>query len=580
MNFKNIYSYTVKNIDSEYERYKGRDIVKDKNSSIYGKKASFEMLYDTTEAGYIKILICTYYLKDGKYYKNPEILDKLEEASRQLKDKLNEDGTDTLFVSNFQTPQQFGLQAVGDGALVMKTYLDEKNEKEVKAFETLCMTVEKMAEGCLNGGFHTPNHRWVETSAMLLSYEVLKDTKFNKICPALMKKSEMYLKEGVDCDEYGEWSERSAGMYNIHCDNAFLWIHHILKKDEYLDCICRNLMLMRYYIDPYDSSVFTQNSRRNDKGELGSVPLFNKGHTFYADDYIIPYMYAAYSKKDAFLASIAYKLFENTQKFRRYFDNTVFMMFLHLPGLKDWEFEYTEDALPNTYDLYQPKSNIFRKKTDLGVYSYLANNPSFLQIEAQDFKMKMRMCSSFFAVAQYHPEKMEKTDEGYSMTMTPYAEYKLPLENPDGVTTKDYWTIDYSKRKSIKELTLIMNTEIVFTDENEFEIRYSVSGCDKVPTKLEFFVSPGMLCEIGDAVIMTNNGGNAFSKGEKVRFETREGIVVEIEGLLCNHLYSSDMRGSLDPIPGAFCLSATSFTPTSGKIKIKISKTDSRRIFY
>ena len=127
------------------------------------------------------------------------------------------------------------------------------------------------------------------------------------------------------------------------------------------------------------------------------------------------------------------------------------------------------------------------------------------------------------------------------MTMTVHAEYKLPLDNPDGITTKNYWSIDYSKRKSIQEIDYRMSVEAVFVDDG-VDLTFSLSGCDKVPTKVEMFLDEGLRCEIGNAVMITKAGANAFSRGDTARLESENGTVMEISGLFCKHLYTSDMR--------------------------------------
>ncbi len=578
MNFKEFYYDNIKKIEQILDSMTDRGFVRDENSLVNGEYVTFDMLPDEAgEVGRIAIITYAYCCKDNKYYKNRYLLDKLEEAIISLRKKFNDDGTMTMYQSNFHTADQFGLFSLAKNLRIFKNNLfNDEREKEV--FEKFAELVEYAATGCLNGGFHTPNHRWVETTGLLIAYETLKDIGKTTYTDALFKKAKMYLAEGVDCDEYGEWSERSTGVYNPPCDNSFLNIYRIIKDEEYYDCVYRNLMLVRHYIND-DYTLYTQNSRRKDKGEVGSVQFFYKAKTYYADSYIQLYIHAAYLKKDSYLASIAYNLIQKGKQLGK--PNGVYMdFFLDYPDLIDWEFEYKEDNLiPNTYEHYLPKSNIVRKKENGITYSYLANNPCFFQIDAPGINMKMRLCSSFFAIAQYVPEKMEKTDDGYKMTMKAFADYKLPLENPDGTTTKDYWSIDYQKRGSIQAQTFVMTTSLKFSDD-DVALTISLSGCDKVPSKIEMFFNEGLHLEIGDACTITSAGGNIYSKGKDVRIESEQGTIMEISDLFCKHLYTSNMRGSLDPINGAFALYATDFSPVERTIHFKLSKSKNRRIFY
>ena len=123
-----------------------------------------------------------------------------------------------------------------------------------------------------------------------------------------------------------------------------------------------------------------------------------------------------------------------------------------------------------------------------------------------------------------------------------------------------------------------MGVEIVFCDDG-FDMFISTKGCDKVPTKVEFFMNPDLHLETEDMAIITNAGGNALSKGAKVRIESAEGTIAIIDGLFCKHLYTSDMRGSLDPIGGAFVLTATDYSPLDKKISVRLQKSTGRHMY-
>ena len=79
--------------------------------------------------------------------------------------------------------------------------------------------------------------------------------------------------------------------------------------------------------------------------------------------------------------------------------------------------------------------------------------------------------------------------------------------------------------------------------------------------------------------MFTKAGGSLFSRGTTLRLESASGGVCEMDGLFCTHLYAEDMRGSLDPIEGAFTIYATDFAPMEKKISMKISKGDGPRTF-
>ena len=96
----------------------------------------------------------------------------------------------------------------------------------------------KVAYGLLNGAVHTPNHRWIGTSSIMMMYNILGMEELKTL-------GEAYLNEGVDMNEFGEYTERSP-LYNEVCDTSFMIIALETGKMEYLEYAKRNMDLMLY----------------------------------------------------------------------------------------------------------------------------------------------------------------------------------------------------------------------------------------------------------------------------------------------------------------------------------------------
>lgn len=61
------------------------------------------------------------------------------------------------------------------------------------------------------------------------------------------------LKEGNDCNEDGEYAERSAGNYNRINNDAMIMLAVATGDESYYAPVLRNLEMMLTYIDPDDS---------------------------------------------------------------------------------------------------------------------------------------------------------------------------------------------------------------------------------------------------------------------------------------------------------------------------------------
>ncbi|MFR2870511.1 MAG: hypothetical protein ACLTCJ_09740 [Gemmiger formicilis] len=83
--------------------------------------------------------------------------------------------------------------------------------------------------------------------------------------PECRTAAEAILKEGNDCNEDGEYAERSAYNYNRINNDAMIMLA-VATGDESYYAPVRNLEMMLTYIDP-DDSIFTNNSTRWDMGK-------------------------------------------------------------------------------------------------------------------------------------------------------------------------------------------------------------------------------------------------------------------------------------------------------------------------
>ena len=110
MNFYDIYIQSVKSLDNYLDGYPERWTVQDKNSKYYGSFASFDMLADTADLGFVTTAVNAYCCSDSKYYKNPKMLEFIIHYSNATIAKLNPDDTNNMLASNFHTAEQFGLE--------------------------------------------------------------------------------------------------------------------------------------------------------------------------------------------------------------------------------------------------------------------------------------------------------------------------------------------------------------------------------------------------------------------------------------------------------------------------------------
>ncbi|UFU07674.1 hypothetical protein [Ruania halotolerans] len=123
----------------------------------------------------------------------------------------------------------------------------------------------RAVDAIVTGGVHTPNHRWEIAAALAGLARVTGDDR----CTG---RARQWLAEGVDADEDGIYSERSAN-YAAHVSNpSLLTLADALDEEPLREVVHRNLHAM---IDLTDQGeVETVHSRRQDQRHRFSVGPF------------------------------------------------------------------------------------------------------------------------------------------------------------------------------------------------------------------------------------------------------------------------------------------------------------------
>lgn len=188
----------------------------------------------------------------SRFYQDEEVRRKVGRALRWLKENRRDSGCFDLDSCNFDSAPDtaFTVNALTDAWHLLPT--------DDSLLPPLTELIERACEGIAAGGFHTPNHRWAISACLLEGAAITGREDF-------ARRAGVYLGEGLDIDESGEFAERSTGVYNLVNDDQMLRLYHLTGGRQYLEAAAQNLRIMRRYFDP-DSSVFTFNSRRQDFG--------------------------------------------------------------------------------------------------------------------------------------------------------------------------------------------------------------------------------------------------------------------------------------------------------------------------
>lgn len=546
---KKHYSEVVKACDKGVARLLGNTI-KDPGHPHFGGIFNKEegMVIPGSSIGCMVSYVSSYFNEDSGYYKSQSLMNSMNLALDYTKKIQRENGTFDLLISNFYSAPDTGFIMHGMGGAYKVMELYAKTSEEIQLKEKMYSLIYKAAEGLRDGGFHTPNHRWVEAAGLALAYNITKDESFHEMA---MK----YLAEGIDIDENGEFTERSPGIYNAVNDNALLILAEELGKPELADYAARNLKMMFSYFEP-DGSVFTQNSVRVDKGE--GMP----GKSFYPTNYYHLYLEAAYLFNDPQFSKMADLIFESAKKSGGVPGNL--WQYMVKGGLKSFEPEMEE--LNDEFEVFYKPSKIVRKRKGNFGLTLLGGSPNFLFVQKDRLRCYVRMCASFFAVAQFKAEEIIKTNEGYRMEFTAGGRYKMPLDTPPNTSVWD--DMDHSARKIVNEVNLKFAIDFIFKDEGVV-LSIKTEGCDRVPLKLEFCFTGGCSIE-GESFIADGTAGNSIIVGAGDVKASLGSSEIKVGPGFAEHKYASSMRGSVAQSTNDFTVYFTGFSNIDKTIEISV----------
>lgn len=504
-------------------------------------------------------LVALFLNRDSRYFRSEDLLSSIKELLDYIERIQRPDGRfDLLSVNFFSAPDTaFMTQRLNLAYRLIDRYGKGESASELK--ERLKEVITKAGYGIVKGGFHTPNHRWVITSALIISYNITGIEEFKKT-------AERYLAEGIDCNEEGEFSERSTGIYNAVNDNALILLSEELGRPDLLEHVRRNLEMLLTYLEP-DGSLYTGNSTRQDQGKR-----------FYPDNYYHLYLYMANYLNNGRFASIANRiimtdrLYSNVQSYAE----SLYLFMLH-PELKN--FNVKEEPLPTNFEKFYRQSGVVRIRRGDYTITITENSTRFLEFKVGKLRSYMKICTSFGqSIAQFNTNVFDerwqreartspirKGPEGYELEYNAYMTYYLPFDN---LTEELEWgNMHYEKRKLTDKIRL--NIRVLIREiEDGVRVRIKTDGCDRVPVKIELGFDPGCLVE-GDSFVLRGKPGESIVASSGLVRVSKEDDIISVGPAFGKHIFTSEMRGSEPQSENDFTVYFTDFTHLDREIIFK-----------
>ena len=487
-----IYEKALRDCDKFVDQFI-RNQQSDPNKSYYGNSDNSDTMGEVgavVYGGSITIYLSAYFNEKSKHYKSQNLLSRVILAFDFMDEYQRPDGTFDLPICNYYSSPDtaFLVNGLLDAYNLVQIYADDEVIKK-QLSERLKKVMMKGAEALKKCGFHTPNHRWVVSAALTRMYNVTGDSTY-------MDTAHKYFAEGIDCNEYGEYTERSAGMYNYINDKAMMYIGEALKDPQYFEYMKRNLKMMFSYIED-DISIFTMNSTRQDYGT-----------TVYAFKYYPLYLYMAERMQDGQFYTMVKKMEEKIFKMNYNICDQLYFLMLY-PKLIDFQME--PQPLPVTENNFYEDSGVVRMKQNNFSVTLLKDNADVLHIRNGGMNFFLRIGFGFFNDRYFIAKEIAQSEGGYTLTYDHLATYYLPFENPPA--SSNWNEMDRESRDQYHPCHLFMDLNVKLIEDG-VKIHVTSKGCDNIPVRFELNFSEGGFFETDYAMgKATSSTSFVFKKG-------------------------------------------------------------------
>ena len=388
------------------------------------------------------------------FHHDGALLDRIRLAAGFLERSQSPQGNIDLLTTNFNSPPDTGfvVHGVATAAAIGRRHGAEEIARLLQPF------LVRAGAGMAEGGIHTPNHRWVISSALAQVHELFPDARF-------VHRIDEWLAEGIDIDRDGQFTERSTLTYNAVTDRALLVMADKLKRPELLDPVRQNLRALMYLLHA-DGEVVTEISRRQDQ--------YTRGGT---NGYWFPLTYLAVKDQDRQLATLA----------RRSEGGARLSALLEYPDLSQ---PLPNGApLPDNFEQSFPDAGIARiRRGPLSATLVLGGSSRIFTLRYGDAVVEgVRVATSFFGKGQFIPETVERRGRVYVFRQSLEAPYYQPL--PQTITAET-WGPTRAQRRRTEVGHLEQSAEITEMT-NGFQVRLRAEGTTGVPLSVEICLREG-----------------------------------------------------------------------------------------
>lgn len=492
--------------------------------------------------------VAVYVNQDSCCYHQRELYEAISLALDFVGRTQRDDGSFDYPSCNFKSAPDtsFCFKRLFAAYRLLVKYDDGTSEMELlrKKYRTL---MHRALGAILAGGFHTPNHRWGITAALMQGAGLFQEE--TDFAGQLKRRAEQYLAEGIDGDEYGEYAERSTGNYNAVVNNAMIALFQETGDDSFLGYVRRNLHMMLQYIDP-DDTIFTQNSTRQDKGKQD-----------YPDKYFYQYLYLCSREENPEFDAAAHKIIRDNMERGDLAPDCLHIIMNHDNMMRH---HFTHYGFLEEYRQFFPNSGVLRVKKPGYGYTVLNGKSAFLFFKSRAMMLAVKLGESYCDIRNFIPQKIRAEEGHCELEATANGWYYLPFREPQG--TSDWWKMDHSKREKLVN-SFVKTTVGIDELEDGLELTIKAEGLSGLPMRLEILTDAGVILEHDAFYLKAGAGEGMILRKGNLRLE-EDAAVMEIGPGFGEHEFQGHYSGEEINTSG-YTIYCNAYTPFEKKFRIR-----------
>ncbi|HMP40631.1 MAG TPA: hypothetical protein PKA05_09655 [Roseiflexaceae bacterium] len=336
-----------------------------------------------------------------------------------------------------------------------------------------------------DGGFHTPNHRWVIASALAQAGALLPDLP-------VAATRDAYLAEGFDIDSEGMFLERSVGVYDAVTNRSLLLLAATCHAPGAIEAAGRNLLLNLQLLHA-DGTAETGLSRRQDYG-LRRVPL----------GLAACYLQYAMQTGDPACLAAAHMLWHTADR-----PQLGELIWLAYQMLRDGDPPAVPPALPDNFTLLLPHNGIWRiRRGALSAAAFRDTSRLLTFCYGSAELSSIKISQTYFGVGRFVAETLETIEGGVRLhsagrTNPRRPAYELPLGRP---VAPHAWDTTMAER-GLRPVPACESELLVCEVPGGLDLHYrTLAGLDRVTAQVALDFPPGGIWETDDTCVQPHAG--------------------------------------------------------------------------